>query len=82
MEITTKAVETMGIINAQRQLILDEPLPVAYPTRVRVIILWPEESDINEVEWSRMAVINPAFDFLKEPEEDRYTLTDGRSFNG
>ncbi len=80
MEVATKAVETTGIIDAQRQLILDEPLRVVGPTRVRVIILLPEETDIDEHEWLRAAVANPAFDFLKEPEEDIYTLADGRPF--
>jgi hypothetical protein len=40
----------------------------------------PEESDINETEWLQAAAANPAFDFLKDPEEDIYTLSDGRPF--
>jgi len=80
MKSATRAIETTGIIDDQRQLILDEPLPVAGPTRVRVIILLSEEVDIDEVEWLRAAATNPAFDFLKEPEEDIYTLADGRPF--
>ncbi len=47
------------------------------PKRVRVIILLPEE-DIGEEEWLQAAGANPAFDFLKEPQEDIYTLSDGR----
>jgi len=31
---------------------------------------------IDEMEWLRAAAANPAFDFLKEPEEDIYTLAD------
>jgi hypothetical protein len=80
MGIETKAIEITGTIDVQRQLILDKPLPVAGPTRVRVIILLPEEADIDEKEWLRAAASNPAFDFLKEPEEDIYTLADGRPF--
>ena len=80
MEIAAKAIETTGTIDAQRQLVLDKPLPVVGPTRVRVIILLPEEADIDEMEWLRAAAANPAFDFLKEPEEDIYTLANGRSF--
>ena len=34
----------------------------------------------EETEWLRAATINPAFDFLKEPEEDIYTLADGKPF--
>jgi hypothetical protein len=81
MRVTTRAIETTGTIDAQRHLLLDEPLPFAGPIRVRVIILVPEEADINEMEWLRAASANPAFDFLKEPEEDIYTLSDGRPFH-
>jgi len=80
MGVATIAVETTGTIDAHRQLILDELLPVVGPTRVRVIIMLPEEADIDEMEWLRAATVNPAFDFLREPEEDIYTLTDGRPF--
>lgn len=80
MEVATKAIETTGTIDIQRQLVLDEPLPVVGPTRVRIIILLPEEVDIDETEWLSVAAANPAFDFLKEPEEDIYTLADGRPF--
>ena len=62
MEIAAKAIETTGTIDAQRQLVLDKPLPVVGPTRVRVIILLPEEADIDEMEWLRAAAANPAFD--------------------
>ena len=81
MAVPTKAIETTGTIDVQHQLVLDELLPVAGPTRVRVVILLTEEADIDELEWLRAAVANPAFDFLKEPEEDIYTLADGRSFD-
>ena len=33
MEVAVKAIETTGTINDQHQLVLDEPLPVAGPTR-------------------------------------------------
>jgi hypothetical protein len=81
MEILEKAIEITGAINSQRQLVLDEPLPVTGPVRVRVIVLLKEEANINEEEWLRMASINPAFDFLKASEEDIYTLVDGRPFH-
>jgi len=75
-----KAIEVGGTIDEQRQLQLDEPLPIVGPSRVRVIILIPDETDINEQEWLQAAASNPAFDFLKEPEEDIYTLADGKPF--
>jgi hypothetical protein len=80
MENVEKAIEATGTIDAERRLILDEPLPVSGPTRVRVIILLPEDTEVDEKEWFRAASANPAFDFLKEPEEDIYTTEDGRPF--
>ena len=40
-----------------------------------------EYEEISESEWLYAAVTNPAFEFLKEPEEDIYTLEDGRPFD-
>lgn len=42
--------------------------------------LVPEENDINETEWYQVASKNSAFDILKDPKEDIYTLSDGRPF--
>lgn len=81
MGIVDKAFETTATIDANRQLVLDEPLPVIGPAKVRVIILLHEEVDTDEKGWLRSASINPAFDFLKEPEEDLYTLSDGKPFH-
>jgi len=76
-----KAIETSGTIDHERRLVLDEPLPVTGPTRVRVIILLPDEAEIDETEWLRAAAANPAFHFLRETGEDLYTLDDGRPFH-
>ena len=81
MDNTMKAIETTGIIDKQHRLVLDEVLPFTEKSKVRVIILLPEESDIGEKEWLKAATSNPAFDFLKEPEEDIYTREDGKPFN-
>ncbi len=74
------AIKATGIINSQRQLLLDESLPFFYPKRVRVIVFFTEDSEI-EKEWIESAASNPAFDFLNAPEEDIYTLTDGKEFH-
>ncbi len=74
------AIEVAGEIDEQRRLHLDAPLPVAGPSRVRVIILVPEQTDISEGEWLRAAAKSSAFDFLEEPEEDIYSLNDGKPF--
>ena len=80
MDQVSTAIEVAGEIDEQRQLHLDAPLPVAGPSRVRVIILVPGQPEINEGEWLQAAAKSPAFDFLKEPEEDIYSLNDGKPF--
>ncbi|VXD14505.1 hypothetical protein [Planktothrix paucivesiculata] len=37
-------------------------------------------SEPNTQEWLHAVANNPAFDFLKNPEEDIYTITDGKPF--
>ncbi len=83
MRIAGKAIETTGIVEG-RNLVLDDELPIYGPAKVRVIILLPveeEAGDIDEAEWMRIASADEAFDFLREPEEDVYTLEDGRPFH-
>ena len=81
METLMKAIEMTGTVDEQGQLHLDEPLPMTSPARVRVILLFAEEADIEEREWLRAASTNPAFDFLKDSVEDIYTTTDGEQFH-
>ncbi len=79
----SKTLEVMGTIDEQHQLHLDALLPLSGPSRVRVIIVFSEEADgadMEEKEWLRAAGQNPAFDFLKDPSEDQYTLSDGKPF--
>lgn len=82
MEITSKAFEITGTVDVQSHLLLDDALPIKGPKKVRVLILVPEEeTDIDEIEWLHSASKNPSFDFLKDTEEDIYTLNDGKPFN-
>lgn len=74
-----RAIETTGTVDIKHQLVLDEPLQIEVPTRVRVIILLPED-DIDEKVWARAAAENLAFEFLKDSSEDIYTLSDGKPF--
>jgi hypothetical protein len=75
------AIETTGIVDAEHQLRLDEPLPIPGESRVRVIVLVPEVEDISEEAWTKAASASPAFDFLKDAAEDVYTATDGKPFH-
>lgn len=81
MGIVEKAIEVQGTINKKHRLILDEELPVEGPKRVRVIILLAEEAEIDETSWLKAVSSNEAFDFLKNPEENIYTLADGKPFH-
>ena len=47
---------------------------------MRVIVLLPEDADIGENEWRQATARNKVFDFLNAPEEDIYTLDDGKPF--
>jgi len=75
------AIEMTGMIDEQHQLRLDESLPICGPQRVRVIVLYPLSEEWNEAEWLRSAARNPAFADLAAPEEDIYSLTDGKPFH-
>jgi len=75
-----RAIEGFGTIDARHQLVLDEPLPIAPTTRVRVIVLFSDGTDFDEAEWLHAAAANPAFGFLKDSAEDIYTTRDGNPF--
>jgi hypothetical protein len=49
--------------------ILDEKLPVV-----------DVDDELNETEWLKASMSNPAFDYLRDPEEDIYTIRDGKPF--
>ena len=75
------AIEATGVVDAQHQLRLDKPLPIVGQSRVRVIVLVPEETDISETAWTKTVAASPAFDFLKDVAEDIYTAADGKPFH-
>jgi hypothetical protein len=54
-------------------------------SKVRVLIML-EDDDFDRVEeeaiWLKSISSNPAFEFLNDPSEDIYSLTDGKPFNG
>lgn len=80
MESAMKAIEITGIIDDQGQLHLDKPLAIPVPGKVRVILLFLEDSDIDEQAWLRSAANNPAFNFLKDQVEDIYSASEGKPF--
>ena len=80
MEAPMKAIETVGIIDEDHHLQVEHTLPISGPKRVRVIILYSLDEEWDETEWLQAASHNSAFDFLSDPEEDIYSLADGKPF--
>jgi len=78
--VAQRAIETTGTVDKEHRLVLDEPLPIAGPSRVKVIILLPEDTYLDEKLWLEAAGSNPAFEFLTDPAEDIYTAADGKPF--
>ncbi len=81
MSAALRAVQAEVVIDEERQLRLVAPLSIARPGRVRVVVLVPDDGDIDEAAWLHAASSNPAFEFLRDPEEDLYTWEDGRPFH-
>ncbi len=72
-----KAIEVEGTVDEEGQLHLDEPLTTLGPGRVRVILLSPDEDDLQEREWPlttlgpgrvRVILLSPDEDDLQERE--------------
>ncbi len=76
-----KAIEISGTIDSQGKLILHEKVEAILRGPVKVILLAPEEDEIDERSWLQSASCNKAFEFLNDPAEDIYSLSDGKDFN-
>ncbi len=72
-----KAIEITGSLNEQGEVELDQPLVATKVVRFRGILLFPDGVDDAE-EWSLPAIQTSAIDYLNDPEEDIYTLEDGK----
>ena len=80
MESPMTAIEVTGTVDEHQRLELDENLPISGPRRVRVIVLYSSGEEWDEKEWLCAAARNSVFDYLSEPEEDIYSLSDGEPF--
>ena len=78
MDKTLAAFETTATVDERHQLRLDAALPIIGPMRVRVIVLYSLDEDIDETAWLYTAAHNPALASLHDASEDIYSLDDGR----
>lgn len=69
-----QAFETTARIDDIGQLHLDQPLLIRN-RRARVVVLVDER--LETAEWLQAMTINPSFAFLRDSEEDVYTVEDG-----
>jgi hypothetical protein len=80
-----RAIEATGILDTQGHLQLDRPLPQSKSSRVRIIMLLADDydasPDLDQQTWVDAIATNPSFAFLHDPEEDIYTLEDGKPVN-
>ena len=77
-----KAVEFISNTDREGNIRIDYKLS-AEKKNVRVIILYEDELETFEESDTVEDYVtgNPVFDFLKDPEEDIYTLEDGKPVN-
>lgn len=76
-----KAIEINAKTDNSGRLRIDVPLKKINKS-VRLIILFSEEESFEDEKiWMYVNANNPSFDFLKEPEEDIYSLKNGEPLN-
>jgi hypothetical protein len=77
-----KAIEINSKTDKTGHLKIDYKLDKS-ESNVRVLILIDDDTSDQEDEnlWMNSISANPAFDFLREPVEDIYSLKDGEPFN-
>ena len=75
-----QALERNGRIDKEGKLHLDVPLTVT-DKAVKVIVLIADEEEITDNDWQQAIIGNEAFNFLNDPAEDIYSLSDGEDFS-
>ena len=75
-----KAIETTGSLDKSGILKLDKPIAISKKQKVKVIILYGDDDEIDEKDWLTSFAKNPSFSFLKSKKEDIYSLSDGKPF--
>lgn len=73
-----KAIEIKAITNSDGSISL-EPTGLKGGISVRVLIL-SEEEELDEKNYLKFISKNPSLEFLNEPEQNVYTIKDGKLF--
>ena len=81
MKILSKVFETDGLIDHDHKLLIKKPFTDIPPGKVHILLIVDYKKDIRESEWLLAASKNPVFDFLKDPKEDIYSISDGKPFH-
>ena len=62
----------------------DENHPFASLVEILAAVIKQYEEEhmpeLNETEWLKASLSNPAFEYLRDPEEDIYSISDGKPF--
>lgn len=62
----------------------DENHPLASLVEILGAVIKQYEAEhlpeVNEAEWLKASLSNPAFEYLRDPEEDIYSISDGKPF--
>lgn len=53
-----KAIKTTGTVNEQGQLALDSPLTIEKASRVEIIVLIPEDTEVEEAIQTKEEILN------------------------
>ncbi|MCK4311500.1 MAG: hypothetical protein KAW88_02065 [Candidatus Cloacimonetes bacterium] len=81
MKKILKVVELDGFIDKNHKLLINDSLSEIPSCKVHILLMLENDKEIDEKEWLSAASKNSVFDFLKDPQEDIYTITDGKPFN-
>ncbi len=74
--------ETEAFLELKDNGLLIKPKNNSTPVTQRISEMDLPVSDWEDKEWLKASCDNPAFDFLKDKEEDIYSINDEKKFNG
>jgi hypothetical protein len=76
-----RAIEVLGTVNGNGELLIDVPLPFSANSRVKVLVA-ENNDDEDDIDLLAVFASDPANKDIFCDEEDIYTLEDGKPFEG